>query len=258
MGIINMTEDSFSDGGEFNSVHQAIDRSLALIDAGADVVDIGAESTRPGSNPVDPGLEWKKLKPVLCELDRLGLTRSVSVDTRHDETVLQACEMFGVGWANNVKGLYSDATLKKLGRMEDTKYIAMHMKGDPKTMQQSPMQKAEALVDVEEKFALYRTELESAGFQEHRTYFDPGIGFGKDDSANLALLFATPHFARSYQVCIGVSRKSFFGRLLGINEPKNRDHVSKVAELGLLAAGASIIRTHDVATLSKLRVMYEH
>jgi dihydropteroate synthase len=252
MGVVNITPDSFSDGGDFYRQGDALSQIEKLLEDGADVIDIGAESTRPAAAPVSAEEERNRLVPILEVCAKRGLNTKLSVDTRNDETARLAANEFDVGWVNNVAGLYGEATLRAIVR-DDLNYIAMHMHGDPTTMQRDPLSGHNAVDVVERCMDEYTARLQDVGFKKDRIFLDPGIGFGKDDAANLKLLGETARFSGKYQVAIGVSRKSFIGRMLNITEPKLRDHPSKMLELGAILMGARLIRTHDVKPLARAR-----
>lgn len=249
MGILNVTPDSFSDGGLFNSLPQAIEKTTELFRDGAHIIDIGAESTRPGSDPVSPEIEWQRLEPVLEALHK-HLDR-ISLDTRNDETALRALGN-GVRFFNNVNGFYKDATMKKLGAQKNVKYCAMHMHGTPGNMQDSPLGKEDALREVEEFFAYALTKLKDYGFDPDNCYLDPGVGFGKSDAANIALIQNSHRFSDCYNLLCGISRKSFMGRLFNIDTPNERDVLSKAFEIALIEQKVQIIRTHNVKMLTEI------
>lgn len=252
LGILNVTPDSFSDGGLFNRPEAAVRRFQQLIAEGADQVDVGAESTRPGAEPLAPEDEWNRLSPVLSALMHLGSAARVSLDTRHDQTALKSLGL-GIGRFNNVAGIYGPDTLRTLRREGGRQYIAMHMHGTPKTMQQAPLSRASVLETVNKSFAAYADGLAAAGWQSDEIHMDPGIGFGKDDGANLALISATSELADRFNLALGVSRKGFIGRILKLAPEVSRDPPSKVLEMCLAMMGAGILRTHDVAGLVNIR-----
>jgi dihydropteroate synthase len=249
MGVVNLTPDSFSDGGRFLDPSAAVDHALALIDAGADWIDLGAESTRPGSIPVQDDEEWKRIEPVLR---RLLSKAHISVDTRHSSTIRRAVDA-GVSMINNVAGLSDDATMEYAARSGKVSWVAMHMAGTPETMQLHPLGAKQALTEVEGFFDSAHRKLTQAGFGPQQIWMDPGIGFGKTDGANVGLLAKTLDFAKRWNIVIGVSRKSLIGRTLQIPDPLLRDGPSKMLELGSVIAGARMIRTHDVKGLEVLR-----
>lgn len=248
-GIINVTPDSFSDGGEYISPELAANRASALLLAGADVVDVGAESTRPGATPIDTREEWGRLEPVLRALQELKLIHKVSVDTRNFLIMKNAAE-FGCAWINCVGPLPNEGELQELVRINPKiGYVATHMHGIPESMNLQPMGPNKVIARVEEFFESSRAELTDSGFSDSQQLFDPGVGFGKSDSANLVVLAHCALWARHFQLALGVSRKSIFSRLFGIKAPRDRDAVSKVSELALALSGVRMIRTHDVPGL---------
>ena len=253
MGIVNCTPDSFSDGGLFTTPRQAIRHGLSLARQGADIIDIGAESTRPGAADIQQEDEWGRLEPVLSQLlKELPSHISVSIDTRKPGLMIRAADM-GVRYINNVAGLAGSSVLKRLSTFPGLRYIAMHMHRQPANMQTAPLIGAAAVSEVSDFFRQAADKLAEAGFKPGHCYFDPGIGFGKDDQANLMLMGHTPAFSKDYNMVLGVSRKSWLGRCLELPEPQTRDAPSKIAEIALAFAGASIIRTHDVRSLNRLR-----
>jgi dihydropteroate synthase len=254
MGIVNITPDSFSDGGRYLGPQQAVEQAMRLLEDGADVLDLGAESARPGAVPVDVEGERQRLMPVLDRLLKMIPASQISVDTRRTAIALEVAAM-GVGYINNVEGLMPDpvmSSLKDLG----CSYIAMHMHGEPGTMQERPLGREAALNEVDHFLATALKSFELAGFSRQKRFFDPGIGFGKTDSGNLALMASLPRYAEKCQVAVGISRKSMFGRLLGISVPDQRDDACKVPEFLLGVSGASLIRTHDVKRLAKIRKVF--
>lgn len=268
MGVINVTPDSFSDGGHLIDPDQAATAVLRLVDEGADLIDIGAESTRPGAKPVASLIEWQRLEPLLTKLAPRDIGATLSIDTRKSEIMLKAVQM-GVRFINDSSGTADgrqaldnnnsgadDLTLRQLSKHKDISYCAMHMNGTPESMQVSPLTGEAAVIEVGGFFKQAATRLRLAGFADHQLWFDPGIGFGKDDSANFKLLGNIPAWSQSQQIAIGVSRKGFLARNLEIATITERDAPSKMLELGLAFAGAKLIRTHDVRRLAKLRALW--
>jgi dihydropteroate synthase len=249
-GILNVTPDSFSDGGEYNSAESAVRRSIQLLSDGADFVDIGAESTRPGSSPVSDAEEWERLQPVLSSLQSQHLISKVSVDTRHVSTMRRSAKL-GCAWINCVGPLPEATDLKAL-KADNPRlgYVATHLHGTPQTMQSSPLSEKNVIRRVSEFFESSKNELLDGGFLDEETLFDPGIGFGKTDLANIAVIANCSGWSRTYPIAVGVSRKSIFSRRFGVTSVKDRDPVSKLAEFGLALAGVRMIRTHDVRSLS--------
>lgn len=251
MGVINVTPDSFSDGNRFKDPTKAADQALRLIKEGADFIDLGAESSRPGADPVDLETEWQRLEPVLKMFKRKNLLDRVTVDTRKPEVMLRLLD-WGICGINDIAGGAPEETLKKLCVSPSLNYIAMHMRGEPENMQISPLDGEEAVHAVSAFFKKTHQKLMNAGFNPKQIFLDPGIGFGKTDRANLLLIDQVRHWSQTYQIAIGVSRKSFMGRILGVSGPAQRDLPSKMVEMGLVLAGASIIRTHSIKALSNI------
>lgn len=255
MGVVNLTPDSFSDGGNFLDPARALAHIERLFDEGADIVDLGAESSRPGAQVVDLEEEWRRLFPILTGLSRLKLPGRISLDTYKPEIMRRALA-FPVDIINDISGGADLETLQLLAK-NGLIYLAMHMHRNPASMQKEPLT---AEVAVAEVAAFYRqTELRllQAGFHPSRIWLDPGIGFGKTDAANLSLLRQAQSLMRRYSIVIGISRKSFLGRLFELENPADRDPVSKMLELSCMLAGAKVIRTHEVSKLFQIRGMLQ-
>jgi len=245
MGIVNVTPDSFSDGGDFAEAGRAIAHGLELAEAGAEILDVGGESTRPGSAPVSPEEEIARIEPVIRDLANRGLV--VSADTRH-AAVMQAALAAGARIVNDVTGLTGDPASLDVVAGAGCPVVLMHIRGEPRTMQQNPVYD-DVLLDVfdwlEERVAACMT----AGIPAGRIAVDPGIGFGKKPLAhNLPLLrgLSLLH-GLGCAVLLGVSRKRFIGTLSGVTEPKGRVPGSVAAGLYGVARGVQILRVHDVA-----------
>lgn len=251
MGVVNITPDSFSDGGQFLSPDSACDHIMRLVDDGADVIDLGAESSRPGAKLVSFETEWQRLEPVLNRLARRDLGARLSLDTNKPEIMRRAPDL-GVEFINDIKGGADDDTLSYLAS-KGISYIAMHMHREPECMQAEPLQPQLAISLVRDFFAAAHNRLAGAGFANEKIWLDPGIGFGKSDAANLSLLQLSMSLASEHNLVVGISRKSFIGRLLDIESPVQRDAPSKMLELGLILAGVRVIRTHDVKRLDLIR-----
>ncbi|HYX33576.1 MAG TPA: dihydropteroate synthase [Oligoflexus sp.] len=251
IGVINVTPDSFSDGGTFLDPEKAVAHAWDLVDDGADVIDIGAESTRPGSAPVDADEEWRRLEPVLAALADQRPKARISLDTYKPMTMRRALD-YPVDIINDISGVADRRTLETLAK-RGLIYWAMHMHRDPANMHKDPLDGADALREVAAFYDKTQTALMEAGFAKDHIWLDPGVGFGKTDRANVQVIQQALAEASRFEIVLGVSRKSFIGRLLGITDPKERDAPSKMLELSFLFAGVRGIRTHDVARLRALR-----
>ncbi|SMH35656.1 dihydropteroate synthase [Azospirillum agricola] len=253
MGIVNVTPDSFSDGGDFLDHAAAIAHGGALLDAGADILDIGGESTRPGSSPVSPEEEERRVLPVIRHFAGRGAT--VSVDTRHAR-VMAAAIGAGARVVNDVAGLGDPLALPVVAR-SGTPVVLMHMLGEPGTMQANP-QYADAALDVFDWLEERVARCAAAGVPPERIAVDPGIGFGKTVEHNLSILRHTAlYHALGCAVLIGLSRKAFIGRLSRGEPPRERLAGSLAAGLETLNQGAQILRVHDVAETAQARALWE-
>ena len=243
-GIINVTPDSFSDGGDALALEDALRRGKAMLDAGADILDVGGESTRPGAAPVGIEDEIARAVPVVRGLSDLGA--KVSIDTRH-ASVMEAAIEAGATIINDVTALSHDPDSLDLAVASGLPVILMHMQGDPGTMQDNP-QYEDAAQDVFDYLKQRVAECEAAGMDRSRIAIDPGIGFGKTLDHNLDIL-ARLNLYRDFKcpVLLGVSRKTFIGKLGGDAAPKERLGGSLAAVLAAAARGVRLFRVHDVA-----------
>jgi dihydropteroate synthase len=251
MGVVNVTPDSFSDGGDFADGAAAIAHGLAMLDAGADILDIGGESTRPGSDPVSPELESARILPVVRALAERGAV--VSVDTRRP-AVMAAAIGAGARIVNDVTALREPGAIACIARTGACA-VLMHMLGEPRTMQADPRYD-DAAFDIHDFLQERVAACVTAGISLDRLAVDPGIGFGKTVAHNVELLdqFALFH-GLGAAVLLGASRKSFIARLSRDEAPKDRLPGSLAAALRGLAQGAQILRVHDLAeTLQALKV----
>lgn len=245
MAILNVTPDSFSDGGQFRTPEEAIGRGLALMAEGADLVDVGGESTRPGSQSVALEVELERVLPVVEGLVRAGVP--VSIDTSKPD-VARAALAAGVQVLNDVTGFRQEA-MREVALEFRPAVVAMHMQGIPATMQAAPAYD-DVVEEVTSELVQTAHELTASGLEPSQVWLDPGIGFGKSYEHNLLLL---RHLSRlvshGFPVLVGVSRKTFLGRILGGDHPApvaDRFEASLAAQLWCQAAGARIIRCHDV------------
>ena len=243
MGVVNATPDSFSDGGAFHDPAAAAARARQLVADGAAIVDLGGESTRPGSDPVPAGEELRRVVPVL---ERLGGTVPISIDTRKAEVARRALAL-GAELVNDVTALRGDPAMAGVVAEAGCLVCLMHMQGTPKTMQVAPRYDdvvSEVVAFLEERLAYCM----AAGIPEERVILDPGIGFGKAHEHNLALVRGLRSIvAIGRPVLVGLSRKSVLGRLLGDGAPpRGSDAASVGASAFALAQGATLFRVHDV------------
>ena len=249
MGIVNLTPDSFSDGGLFHAPARAIEHARLLIEQGADILDLGAESTRPGSTPVGEDEEWRRLQPVLQEV--LKWQVPISIDTFRAATMRRALDM-GVDIINDIWAL-RQAGAEDVCLASQAGVCIMHMHGEPATMQVSPMDG-----DAVPQVALFLTErrdhLQALGMSAPRIMLDPGIGFGKTVEQNFSLLQRQRELLAIGPVLAGWSRKSSLGAVTGL--PVDQRMVPSVTAAVLAAErGASVLRVHDVAaTVAALSV----
>ncbi len=254
MGILNLTPDSFSDGGAYGSPEAAIAAGRAMLAAGADILDIGAESTRPGAAPVPPREEQARLLPVLRALAEAGAT--ISLDTRNAETMRMGLAA-GVAIINDVSALRHDPAAAALLAGRDCQVILMHMRGTPATMAAHATY-ADVVTEVAAELAARRDAAVAAGIAPGRIWLDPGLGFAKTTAHNVALLRHLGALrALGHGLVIGASRKCFIEAVAGPAAPTARLGGSIAAALAAADAGADILRVHDVhETVQALRVWH--
>ena len=255
MGIVNVTPDSFSDGGRWAKPEAAIEHALRLVEEGADILDLGAESTRPGSDPVSVEEELIRLMPVIEGL--AGRTRAlISIDTRNAEVMRRAADA-GADILNDVSALTHDPDALDAAAESGLPVVLMHSLGDPKTMQRDPRYD-DVVLDVFDYLEERVGAAEAAGIDRSRLILDPAIGFGKTLQHNLALMAETAMLhALGLPILIGVSRKRFIGTLTGVEQPADRVFGSIGAALAAVGQGAQIIRVHDVAATKQALTMWE-
>ncbi len=246
MAIANVTPDSFSDGGERLDPARAIEDGLRFVSEGADIVDVGGESTRPGSQPTAADEELRRILPVVEGLARQGVL--VSIDTRR-ASVARACLDAGARIVNDVSALRDDPELMPLVAERGVPVVLMHRRGRSIDGYEGPGY-GDVVEDVR-RFLLERARAaEAAGIARERIAFDPGIGFGKSVTENVALIAGTARLADAgYPVLVGSSRKGFIGKLTGITEARRRDPASVWLAVEAARRGAAIVRIHDVAAV---------
>jgi len=243
MGIVNVTPDSFSDGGKHATTASAVKHALYLVNSGADILDIGGESTRPGAEPVTQKEELKRVIPVIEKL--AGKTEAaISIDTQKP-VVAKAALKAGASIINDIAANRENEAMWQLVAETKSGYVAMHMLGDPKTMQRNPKY-ADVLNDVEAFFYCRMERWTDWGMSLEQVVLDPGIGFGKTLEHNLALMKGLERLTRMERpLAMGTSRKSFIGELTGAGV-NDRLPGSLASACRATQAGAAIIRTHDV------------
>ncbi len=252
MGIVNVTPDSFSDGGKYSSVDLAVEHALQLIAEGADILDIGGESTRPGADPVGLDEELRRVVPVIEALSKVT-TVPLSIDTYKPEVMRAAIEA-GADIVNDICALREDGALEIVAN-SNAGVCLMHMQGIPQTMQINP-QYADVVNEVKQ-FLIDRVEACLAhGIARERIMLDPGFGFGKTTAHNVALIQHLDSFVGlGFPLLVGLSRKSVLGRIAGGDE-QQRLHAGLAASVISVMKGAKIVRVHDVkATVDALKVV---
>ncbi len=246
MGILNVTPDSFSDGGRYLHIDRALEHAHQMLDEGADLIDVGGESTRPGSEPVSVQEELDRVIPVI---QALASECAVSVDTTKYAVAAAAMEA-GACFINDISGLTYEPRLASLAAAHSAHLCVMHMQGTPRTMQRAPMYE-----DVVQDVVNYLTERRAlalqAGVPSHRIWLDPGIGFGKTVTHNLQLLKHLDRIcALGSPVLVGVSRKSFIGRILDDAPTHARAFGGAAAVTAAVLSGAHMVRVHDVKAMA--------
>jgi len=255
MGVLNVTPDSFSDGGLFLNADAAVARAVAMEAAGADIVDVGGESTRPGSLGVSAETELGRVLPVIEKL-RGKIRIPISVDTSKAE-VAEAAAAAGAEIVNDVTALRNDPRIAEIVRRRKLALVLMHMRGKPRTMQKTPFAR-DALRDVADGLRHAVAVARRAGIAKSRIVLDPGIGFGKSYEQNCELLARLPELARlGYPLLVGTSRKSFIGKVLEKTEFRTDSETERIWGTAATVAasilqGAHIVRVHDVAEMAQV------
>lgn len=254
MGILNITPDSFSDGGLFLKTDEAVRRAEALAEEGADLVDIGGESSRPGADPVPAEEEIRRVVPVIEHLAK-RLTIPISIDTVKAEVARRALAA-GARIVNDISALHFDPEMTPLVAREGVPVVLMHMQGTPKTMQVHPVY-TDVIHEIRDFFESRIQWAERSGIPRDRIVLDPGIGFGKTTEHNLEILSRLGEFGTFGQpLLIGPSRKSFIGQVLGMSVEERIEGTAAAVAVGVLN-GASIIRVHDVKAMGRVVRMVE-
>lgn len=244
MGVLNVTPDSFSDGGLHADAASAVRRGLEMLAQGADLVDVGGESTRPGARPIEAAEEVHRVVPVVRDLAAAGAV--VSVDTSKAEVAAAALEA-GAAAVNDVTSL-GDPAMAEVVASAGAGLVLLHMQGTPRTMQEAPHYQ-DVVAEVARFLAGRAAAAEAAGIDPACVCVDPGIGFGKTLEHNLALLRGIPDLVDlGHPVLVGASRKRFLADLLGPLPPGERDTAAAAAHVLAVAGGAAVIRVHNVVT----------
>ena len=256
MGILNTTPDSFSDGGQFDTLGAALAHARAMLDAGADILDVGGESTRPGAAEVPVADEIARTAPLIRALRAEGISVPLSIDTRKAR-VAEAALQAGADFVNDVSALTWDRDLASVVAQAGVPLCLMHAQGTPQTMQLNPTY-ADVRFDVLEWLEKAITRAADAGIPRDRILVDPGIGFGKTHEHNLALLqnLSLLH-ATGCGILVGISRKRVIGTLTGVARAEDRVHGSVAAALLAAGQGAQILRVHDVSATRQALSVWE-
>jgi len=240
MGILNLTPDSFSDGGKFNNQKKAKNHILYMIKSGANIIDVGGESTRPGSKTVLTNMEWKRIENIVKNFKKKNKTACLSIDTRKSKVMIQAIK-HGADLINDVSGFnYENQSLSRLKKYNVAK-VLHHMQGTPNTMQKNPKYK-NVLLDIYDFF-----EKGIKKINNKKIILDPGIGFGKNLKHNLTLISKISLFhSLGLPILIGTSRKRFISQISGVNDSKERIGGTIASVLFLLSQGVQVFRVHNV------------
>ena len=258
MGIVNVTPDSFSDGGQYSTnLDSVLSHAQQLLDEGADILDVGGESTRPGSVYVSPEAEWERVAPVIEALYQWNVP--LTLDTRRTYVMEQALKQGWVDAINDVAALSDEGAVAILAPYQNIGVCLMHMQGIPESMQHNP-QYSDVTTEVVQYLQGRVDACLQAGFAPERLLLDPGFGFGKTLQHNIDLMRDLQAWisGSNYPVLIGVSRKTMLGQITGINIPEERMIASVAAALASIARGAHIVRVHDVKeTVQAVKIWQE-
>ncbi len=242
MGVLNLTPDSFSDGGKFNTKEKSIKHAIYLLNSGANLVDVGGESTRPGSKPIKENLEWGRISKILKFANK---KLPISLDTRKSN-IMKKGIMLGVKLINDVSGLSFDNETMNVLKKYKIPFVIQHSKGVPENMQKKPSYKNE-LLDIYDFFEEKIRLLRSIGINHNNIIIDPGIGFGKNLKHNMSLIHNISIFhSLGFPILVGNSRKSFIKELSKKNDSKLRTGGTLASSIYLMMQGVQILRIHDV------------
>ena len=252
MGVLNLTPDSFSDGGKFNSKKKGIDQAINLIKSGANLIDVGGESTRPGSKVIKENLEWQRINKILKSLIKKKIP--ISLDTRKSQIMSKGINL-GVKLINDVSGLEFDTETLNVLKKYKVPFVIQHSQGTPENMQKNPRYKNE-LLDIYDFFEKKIKLLRSKGIKHDKIILDPGIGFGKNLKHNMSLIRNISVFhSLGFPILVGNSRKRFIKELSGKNDSKLRNGGTIASSIYLMMQGVQILRIHDVnETIQGLKI----
>lgn len=254
MGILNVTPDSFSDGGKYSDVHSAVEHAVNMIDSGVDIIDLGGESSRPGSDPVSQAEELQRIIPVLELILEKRPNAVISIDTYKSKTAYEALKR-GAKIINDISGLTFDNQMADVVANFNAEIVIMHIKGTPKNMQNNPNY-AKLIPDIIEWLNVQVEMAKSKGIQS--IIIDPGIGFGKTIENNFEIINSISKFKKfGYPILIGLSRKSFLGASLNL-PVSERDTSTIISETVSFINGADIIRTHNFENALQLKKLSQY
>ena len=252
MGVLNLTPDSFSDGGKFNSKKKGINHAINLINGGANLIDVGGESTRPGSKVIKENLEWQRINKILKSLIKKRIP--ISLDTRKSQIMSKGINL-GVKLINDISGLEFDTETLKILKKSKVPFVIQHSQGTPDKMQKNPRYKNE-LLDIYDFFEKKIKLLRSKGIKHDKIILDPGIGFGKNLKHNMSLIRNISIFhSLGFPILVGNSRKRFIKEISGKNDSKYRNGGTIASSIYLMMQGVQILRIHDVnETIQGLKI----
>ena len=256
MGVLNVTPDSFSDGGKFNLLNLALKHVNSMLEHGADIIDIGGESTKPGSDPVSVDEELNRVIPVVIEVKKRSNYALISVDTYKSVVAKEAIEA-GADIINDISGLAYDKDMAPLLAKNDVPVVLMHIQGKPKTMQEN-ISYNDLIDDIKQYFERRCDYALKSGIKKNNIILDPGIGFGKTFNNNFKLLKNLKKFKNmAYPLLIGPSRKAFIGDVLNLPPDERLEGTIATVVAGILN-GANIVRVHDVKEIKRAVVVTEN
>ena len=252
LGVLNLTPDSFSDGGKFNSKKRGINHAIKLLNSGANLIDIGGESTRPGSKPIKENLEWQRINKILKLLLKKKIP--ISLDTRKSKIMEKGINL-GINLINDVSGLDFDTETLNVLKKYKVPFVLQHSQGVPENMQKNPRYSNE-LLDIYDFFEKKIKLIRSRGIKHNKIILDPGIGFGKNLKHNMNLIRNISIFhSLGFPILVGNSRKRFIKELSGKNDSKFRNGGTIASSIYLMTQGVQILRIHDVnETLQGLKI----